>query len=58
MPCLVPSCIACKEAVNENAGQVDSVTRAHGCHWGMEEAFFPLWPVGLTAECEEDTARD
>lgn len=39
MPCSVPSCTACKEAVNENAGQVDSVNRAHGVSPGNGRGF-------------------
>lgn len=36
-----------------------SVTRAHGVSQGrMELPFFPLWPVGLTAECGEEVVSD
>lgn len=28
------------------------------CHQRMEQAFFPLWPVGLTAECGEEVVND
>lgn len=36
-----------------------SVIRAHRVSQGrMELPFFPLWPVGLTAECGEDVVSD
>jgi hypothetical protein len=32
--------------------------RSPGVMGGMEQTLFPLWPVGLTAECGEEVGSD